>query len=487
MGHAEATRTVNPAVTEGEKDRLNQRLKLLIALLIPIAVLLIPLSGFTTIEQRFVALFFLAALLWVLEPIPVFATSVLIIVLELIIVSDKGLFVFRNIHNSSGFGELISYKAIMATFASPIIMLFLGGFFLAKAASKYMLDINLARVLIRPFGKQPKYVMLGLMIITAVFSMFMSNTATVAMMLALITPILALFGKDDPGRVALLLAIPFSANIGGIGTPIGTPPNAIAMKYLTGPSAIGFGEWMSFAVPYVVVMIVVSWFILVKMFPYRQKKVDLRITGTFLKTGKAITVYLTFIATILLWLTDFIHGMNSYVVAMLPVAVFVVAGILGPEDIKRLNWDVLWLISGGIALGMGLDKSGLSFHLIKLIPFSHFPPVVIAFIASMGGVFMSTFISNTATANLFLPIISALAVSLHSLGLFQSEGSLVIIVAISCSLAMSLPVSTPPNAIAYASGDIKSNDMLKAGTIVGGIGLFGAYIMLYFLVSTGFI
>lgn len=317
--------------------------------------------------------------------------------------------------------------------------------------------------------------------------MFMSNTATVAMMLALITPILALFGKDDPGRVALLLSIPFSANIGGIGTPIGTPPNAIAMKYLTGPSAIGFGKWMSFGVPYVVVMIVLSWFILVKMFPSRQKKVDLRITGTFLKSGKAVTVYITFIATILLWLTDFIHGMNSYVVAMLPVAVFVVAGILGPEDIKRLNWDVLWLIAGGIALGMGLDKSGLSLHLIKLIPFSHFPPVVIAVIASMGGVFMSTFISNTATANLFLPIISALAVSLHSLGLFQSEGSLVIIVAISCSLAMSLPVSTPPNAIAYASGDITSNDMLKAGTIVGGIGLFGAYIMLYFLVSTGFI
>jgi sodium-dependent dicarboxylate transporter 2/3/5 len=474
-------------MSESKGRQVNPKLKLLFAVLIPLIVLLIPISEFTTIEHRFVALFFLAALLWVLEPIPVFATSVLIIVLELLMVSDKGLFVFRNMHNSPEFGELISYKAIMASFASPIIMLFLGGFFLAKAASKYRLDINLARVLIRPFGKQPRYVMLGLMIITGIFSMFMSNTATVAMMLALITPILALFGKDDPGRVALLLAIPFAANIGGIGTPIGTPPNAIAMKYLTGPDTIGFGKWMSFGVPYVVVMTVASWFILVRMFPSRQKKIDLQISGTFLKTGKAVTVYVTFLVTILLWLTDFIHGMNSYVVAMLPIAVFVVSGILGPEDIKRLNWDVLWLIAGGIALGMGLDKSGLSLHLIKLIPFSHFPPVVIAFIASLAGVFMSTFISNTATANLFLPIISALAISLHKLGLFQSEGSLILIVAISCSLAMSLPVSTPPNAIAYASGDIESNDMLKAGSIVGAIGLFGAYLMLYFLVSTGFI
>lgn len=466
---------------------MNGKLKLSIAVLIPLIILWIPMSELTTIEHRFVALFFLAALFWVLEPIPVFATSVMIIVLELLMVSDKGLIFFRNGGQVARFGQLISYKAIMATFASPIIMLFLGGFFLARAATKYQLDINLARVLIKPFGKRPSFVILGLMIITAVFSMFMSNTATVAMMLALITPILALFEKNDPGRVALLLAIPFAANVGGIGTPIGTPPNAIAMKYLTGTAAIGFGKWMSFGVPYVVIMIVISWILLVRMFPPRQQTVHLSIPGAFLKTPAAVTVYVTFLVTILLWLTDFIHGMNSYVVAMLPIAVFSITGIIGPDDLKRMSWDVLWLIAGGIALGMGLEKSGLSLHLIQMIPFSSFPPAVIAVLASLGGVFLSTFISNTATANLFLPIISALAVTLQQMGIFESQGALVVIVAISCSLAMALPVSTPPNAIAYASGDIGSKDMLKAGSIVGAVGLCGAYLMLYFLVTAGFI
>lgn len=466
---------------------MNNKWKLPIAVLIPLIILWIPISELTTIEHRFVSLFFLAALFWVLEPIPVFATSMMIIVLELLMVSDKGLVFFRSGSHAAGFGQLISYKAIMATFASPIIMLFLGGFFLARAATKYQLDINLARVLIKPFGKRPPFVILGLMIITAVFSMFMSNTATVAMMLALISPILALFEKNDPGRVALLLAIPFAANVGGIGTPIGTPPNAIALKYLTGDAAIGFGKWMSFAVPYVVIMILITWGILVRMFPAGQKKIHLSIPGTFLKTPQALTVYVTFLMTILLWLTDFIHGMNSYVVAMLPIAVFSVTGIIGPDDLKRMNWDVLWLIAGGIALGMGLEKSGLSLHIIQLIPFSHFPPAVIALMASLGGVFVSTFISNTATANLFLPIISALAITLQQMGIFQSQGVLVIIVAISCSLAMALPVSTPPNAIAYASGDIGSKDMLKAGSLVGAVGLCGAYLMFYLLVKVGFI
>ena len=103
-------------------------------------------------------------------------------------------------------------------------MLFLGGFFLAAAATKYRLDMNLAKVLLKPFGTNPKFVLLGLMSVTALFSMFMSNTATAAMMLAILTPVLALFTPEDKGRAAFALAIPIAANLGGIGTPIGTPP-----------------------------------------------------------------------------------------------------------------------------------------------------------------------------------------------------------------------------------------------------------------------
>jgi len=174
-------------------------IKYIIPILIPFIILVMPLSAFpfeglTIIQQRVIAIFLLAALCWVFEPIPIYATSVVIIVLQLLMLSDKGLIFLRFDHGQEHFGELLKYSDIMATFASPIIMLFLGGFFLAMAATKYRLDVNLARVLLKPFGQDPKFVMLGLMLITGIFSMFMSNTATTAMMLSILTPVLAVFG-----------------------------------------------------------------------------------------------------------------------------------------------------------------------------------------------------------------------------------------------------------------------------------------------------
>ncbi|MCP4947443.1 MAG: SLC13 family permease, partial [Aestuariibacter sp.] len=186
----------------------------------------------------------------------------------------------------------------------------------------YRLDVNLARVLLKPFGQDPKFVMLGLMLITGIFSMFMSNTATTAMMLSILTPVLAVFGPKDPGRVAFALCIPVAANIGGIGTPIGTPPNAIALKYLVGDNLITFGEWMAFGVPFVVIMMALAWFLIGFMYKADQKKIELSIKGKFLKTPKAIAVYVTFALTIILWLMGSSHGMNSYTVALIPVAVF---------------------------------------------------------------------------------------------------------------------------------------------------------------------
>ena len=168
---------------------LKRNLKYILPLLLPLIILLLPadsfgLDGLTLVEQRVMAIFIMAALCWILEPIPIYATSVLIIVLELVLISDHGLWFATNDPLEIQ-GKLLTQGDIMGTFASPIIMLFLGGFFLAIASTKYRLDVNLARVLLRPFGYQPKYVMLGIMLITAVFSMFMSNTATTAMMLSI--------------------------------------------------------------------------------------------------------------------------------------------------------------------------------------------------------------------------------------------------------------------------------------------------------------
>ncbi|NVO99755.1 anion permease, partial [Photobacterium damselae subsp. damselae] len=202
-------------------------IKLLIAFGIPLLVLMmpidnIPLENLTLIQHRLLAIFLLAALLWVLEPVPVFATSILIIALELIMISDKGLHWFRQPPTGHEMGDMLAYTDIFGAFSSPIIILFMGGFALAIAASKYELDNNLARVLLKPFGQQPRFIMLGLMLITAVFSMFMSNTATTVMMLALLAPIIASVPKGDIGIKALVLCIPIAANTGGIATPIGT-------------------------------------------------------------------------------------------------------------------------------------------------------------------------------------------------------------------------------------------------------------------------
>ncbi|KJF85726.1 DASS family sodium-coupled anion symporter [Photobacterium phosphoreum] len=463
---------------------MRQNLRYIIPILIPLIILLLPASAFpieglTVIQQRVIAIFLLAALCWVMEPIPIYATSVVIIVLELLLLSDKSLYLFRLDEGQPHFGNLMSYSEIMATFASPIIMLFLGGFFLAMAATKYRLDVNLARVLLKPFGHQPKYVMFGLMLITAIFSMFMSNTATTAMMLSILAPVITLFGAKDPGKIAFALCIPVAANIGGIGTPIGTPPNAIALKYLTGENLITFGEWMFFGVPFVAVLLVFAWWLINKMYPATQQSIELTIQGKFLKTPKAITVYVTFAVTIILWLMGSMHGMNSYTVALIPVAIFSLTGIINKEDLKKISWDVLWLVSGGIALGLALDKTGLARLVVHSIPFDVFSPYAVLFGAAMLCLLMANFMSHTATANLLMPIMAALGTSMVSLTPLGGEVTLILVVTFAASLGMSLPISTPPNALAHATGHVESNQMARVGVIIGVVGVLLSFVMIW--------
>lgn len=465
-------------------------LKYIIPLLIPILVLMLPATAFpfeelTVIQQRVIAIFLLAALLWVFEPIPIYSTSVVIIVLEVLMLSDKGFILFWLGEGTSEFGALLKSTEIMATFANPIIMLFLGGFFLAMAATKYRLDVNLARVLLKPFGNNPKYVMLGLMMITAVFSMFMSNTATTAMMLSILTPVIAVFGPKDPGRVAFALCIPVAANIGGIGTPIGTPPNAIALKYLVGDNLITFAEWMAFGIPFVVILMALAWLLIEFMYRAEQKTIELTIKGKFLKTPKAIIVYITFASTILLWMLGSLHGMNSYSVALIPVAVFSVTGIIGKEDLKMISWDVLWLVSGGIALGLALDKTGLAELVVHSIPFDQYSPYVVILGAAILCLLMANFMSHTATANLLMPIMAALGASMTSLNPLGGEVTLILVVTFAASLGMSLPISTPPNALAHATGNVQSQQMAKVGIILGILGVLMSFVMVWILNMVG--
>ena len=383
-------------------------------------------------------------------------------------------------------------KSIFATFADPIIILFLGGFFLADAATKFRLDINLARVLLKPFGTNPKYVLLGLMSVTALFSMFMSNTATAAMMLALLTPVLALFKPEDRGRAAFALCIPIGANVGGIGTPIGTPPNAIALKFMQENGwNVTFGDWMMFGVPFVIIMLLIGWFLLLKMFPIDQKSLDLakEMKGKFMTTPKAWVVYITFIVTILLWvIPKQYHGLDANSVAIVPIAVFSVTGVITKKDLKAMSWDVLWLVAGGFALGVALGETKLASDLISSIPFAEWNSMALIVGASLICLFMATFMSHTATAALLMPIMASVAAGMVAGGSMDAPGAigLLVTIAFASSLGMALPISTPPNAMAYATGHVEQKGMAISGTILCLIGLAFSIGLMALLGAIGF-
>ena len=452
-----------------------------IVLIVTIFLLAVPTSFFgiealTAVQQRVIALFMFAALMWMFEIIPNWTTSLLVIVLSLLMVSNKGLgFLCK-----PEFGQLVDYKSLMASFADPVVMLFLGGFVLAIMAEKYGLDVTMARFLLKPFGTNPKMVLLGFLLVIAVFSMFMSNTATAAMMLAFLAPVLAVLPKDDKGRIGLALAIPVAANLGGIGTPIGTPPNATAVKFLAEAGyEVNFVEWAVRMIPYVLIMIVIAWVLLQILFPFKSDKVVLEIPENKReKDWKTTVVWVTFIGTILLWATEQIHHVNSNVVALIPLAVLCATGIFTKDDIKEINWTVLWLVAGGFALGTALQGSGLAKVLIQAIPFGTMPVLLVFLVAGVVCYFLSNFISNSATAALLIPILIVVAEGMAdpaaaNNAAFVALGgthAMISFIAVCASIAMLFPISTPPNAIASSTGLVSTSEMSKIGIIVGIIG-----------------
>ena len=464
-----------------------QKLNVKYAVLLPIVLIVtlliccLPVStfgieGLTVVQQRVIALFVFAALMWMFEIIPNWTTSLLVIVISLLTVSNKGISFFCD----PKYGQLVDYKSLMASFADPVVMLFMGGFVLAIMAEKYGLDVTMARYLLKPFGTKPKMVLLGFLVVIAVFSMFMSNTATAAMMLAFLAPVLAVLPSDDRGRIGLSLAIPVAANLGGIGTPIGTPPNATAVRFLTEAGyEVTFMEWMVRMVPYVLIMIFLAWLLLQFFFPFKSEKVVLEISENNKDKGwKSKVVWITFIGTILLWATESLTGINSNVVALIPLGVLTCTGIFTKEDIKEINWSVLWLVAGGFALGTCLQGTGLAKVLIGAIPFGEMPVLLVFLIAGLVCYFLSNFISNSATAALLIPILIVIAEGMADPAAANNASflalggtyAMITFIAVCASIAMLFPISTPPNAIAASTGLVETKDMAKIGIIIGLIG-----------------
>lgn len=467
-------------------------LKVSIAVIVTLLLWFIPASTYglndvNPIEQRVIAVFAFAALMWFFDAVPAWTTSLMVVVILLFTASDSALWFMQTDAVGEKFSNLVSYKAILACFADPTIMLFIGGFIIAIAATKSGLDVKLAKVMLAPFGTKSENVLLGFILVTALFSAFISNTATAAMMLTFLTPVLKSLPADGKGKVALALAIPIGANIGGIGTPIGTPPNAIALNFLREANhVVGFGEWMLVMAPLTIALLLIAWMVLRWLFPFKQKEIHLEIDDSHIKTDwRNYVVYITFAVTIALWLTDSITGVNANVVAMLPVGVFAISGVITKNDLEEISWSILWMIAGAFALGVALKTTGLGAHIIEAIPFDQWHPVMIIIGSGLICYLMANFISHTATATLFVPILALAGEGMTSLETFGGVSTLLIGVAIGSSVAMILPISTPPNALADATGMIKQKDMVKTGIIMGIVGLVLGYSVLILAAKYG--
>lgn len=408
--------------------------------------------------RRMATIFVVALVLWVTEAVPLFATSTLVIAAEAWWLALE-----------TGWERPIIYTDIFASLGSPIIFLFLGGFILAKGIQKEGIDVQLAAALMRPFGRHPGGVLAGVMLITALFSMFMSNTATTAMMIVLVQPLALQIPAGDPFRRGLVLSVPFAANVGGIGTPIGTPPNAIALEALRARGLeINFFQWMAFALPLLIGTLIAMWLLLLVLYRPRQEGLQVEVKSEFQLTRNAVVVYATFAITLALWLgspwLDQFFGLDlpTAVVAVVPTALLTATRVISRKDFNSLEWDVLVLIAGGIALGKGMGLTGLDLWLVEALPASQMSFFALVTSCCLFVIALGTVMSHTVATTIVIPLAMAVATGVTTESQVQV---LAILVAIASSYAVALPISTPPNAIAYGSDMVDSRDIMRVGVL----------------------
>lgn len=429
------------------------------ALLAVLAVLTAIQAGWPREQVTMAGIVALAAVLWVTEALPVFATAIVVIAAEILLLTDfsgEGRWAFAS-------GPAPGLRALLAAVADPVLLLFFSGFLLAKAAAKERVDLVFGGWLLRPFAARPSSLVIGVIAVTGLFSMWMSNTATTVFMLAILAPILTQVPPDAVWRKGLLLAVPFAANVAGMSTPISSPPNAIALGYLTRSGhGVSFGGWMLVGVPLTLVMLAVLAFILLRLFrPPPEATIRLADPGRLSPRG--IVTVAAFAVTVCVWITEAWHGIPASTAALLPVTTLLVAGVVGRDEVNSLDWDVLILIAGGLALGWGISVTGLDQRIAGWLPAGAAGSTwLLAALVSMTLV-LSTFLSNTAVANLFLPVgLAAAGISGHL--------PIAMAIAMAASLTMALPISTPPNAIAYARGELRTRDMVLPGALAGLVG-----------------
>lgn len=443
----------------------------------------------------------LMAVWWVTEALPIPATALLPLVLFPVL-------------------GIADVDAAARPYAHPLIFLFMGGFMIALAMERWDLPRRISLLTIRALGTGPRRLIAGFMLSTAFFSMWVSNTATTLMMLPIGLSVIHLVEREPASgaggappaarrqfSVALMLGIAYAASIGGVGTLIGTPPNAFMAGYLseTYGVEVGFARWMAVGLPLVAVGLPSAYLLLTRvLFPMEMEEVpggralierELEEMGSMSRPERRVAV--VFVLTALAWITrplldDVVPGLSDAGIAMTgALLLFLVPSGAGPASggggavegggageegeggggaghagflldwtwAKKLPWGVLILFGGGLSLAGAIADTGLTEWIGGAVGgLSAFPTLAVVAVATGVTILLTELTSNTATAAAFLPIMASVAV-----GIGENPYLLVIPAALAASCAFMLPVATPPNAIVYGSGRLSIPQMAKAG------------------------
>jgi solute carrier family 13 (sodium-dependent dicarboxylate transporter), member 2/3/5 len=470
-----------------------ERLRLLAMLGGPLLALVLiwiePPAEMPPAAWQVVALTAWMAVWWVAEPVPIAVTALLpVAVLPLLGTS--------------------TISEVAAPYANPLIFLFLGGFLLAEAIQRWGLHRRIAMLVLKGCGHRPHQLVAGFMMATAGLSMWVSNTATAALMVPIGISVLRLLerrggvGASRHMTLTLLLGIALAANIGGMGTLIGTPPNALLAGFMADNYGIeiGFAEWMLFALPPALLLLAMSWWLLTRVvYPLPREPIpgvaslleeQARDLGRMTAPERRVTAIFLLVA--LAWVTrpllqnllPNVELTDAGVAVIAAIMLFVVPArlkegrfLLDWNSARNLPWGVLLLVGGGLSLGTAIESSGLAAMVAQgLSAFGDWPVWSLVAMTVVVVMLMSHVTSNTATAAAILPLTASLTVSLGASPLL-----LTIPVAMAASCAFMLPVATPPNAVVFASGKLTVLDMMRAGAITSLVAILTILLFLHVL------
>ena len=348
---------------------------------------------------------------------------------------------------------------VMGWAADPVLALFFGGFTLGAAASRHGIDVHIvARALMLSRHRRRRLLAL-VMVTTAVLSMWISNIAAAALMLAALRPHLHHGESTQQFRGALLLGVAMGANLGGMATPIGTGPNGIAIAHLEPLTRITFLQWIGFALPLVIGMLGIGYVLI--MWAHRvegaYQPVDVRVDPLPPRGRGLVVVFLLAIAA---WLSEPLHGVAAPIVALGVAVILFGGGWLGREDLGRMDWSTLLLIAGGIVLGRLAERSGLLEGLARGASGGDIPLTMRITAFTLTAALMGAVMSNTASAAMLIPL---------ALGLGLPR-SIAVLIAIGTSFGVTFTISSPPNAMAYGEGGLSARDLLRVGAPIMIIG-----------------